>query len=234
MPDEAPELEVGGRRSDSARAKGRVTFTRTDVIRAGGRLLDAEGVDNLSMRRLAKVLKTGSSTLYWHVKDKDELMLLILDDTMAGVVIADEGGWDERLIETLMRMYRALAPRPALIDVLWGRTWGREHETRRVADGLIGLVAQSGLPDEDVVDSYFALATLVFGFVAGADRAPEHPGRAGRAKAPAHEAGATDALERYPNLARYAPDISREAVDRRCEDAVARFVAGIRAATEGR
>ncbi|MGW2193259.1 TetR family transcriptional regulator, partial [Streptosporangium sp. NPDC001682] len=36
-----------------------------DVIRAGTRLLDTEGVEKLSMRKLANTLGTGSSTLYW-------------------------------------------------------------------------------------------------------------------------------------------------------------------------
>ena len=71
------EFEIERRRSDSARAKGRLTLTRADVIKAGTQLLDTEGVEKLSMRKLAKTLGTVSSTLYWHVKDKDELAAVV-------------------------------------------------------------------------------------------------------------------------------------------------------------
>ncbi|MEV0387133.1 TetR/AcrR family transcriptional regulator [Nonomuraea sp. NPDC050643] len=42
-------------------------------------LLDEEGVTRLTMRRLAERLNTGSTTLYWHVKTKDDVLDLALD-----------------------------------------------------------------------------------------------------------------------------------------------------------
>lgn len=215
-----------GRRSESARAKGRVTLTRADVIRAGAQLLDAEGVEQLSMRRLAKALGTGSSTLYWHVRDRDELLLGILDETLADVAIATDGTWDERLRETLVRCHQALLPRPALIDVLWGAAWRLGPETLRVADGLVGLVAESGLPDDEVADSYLALLSLLFGFVAGERSSPGNP-RFSEAVAGDDAADTEIVAEQYPNLARYGPGAAQEALERQFGYALDRFLTGI-------
>ncbi|WP_157594713.1 TetR/AcrR family transcriptional regulator [Streptosporangium amethystogenes] len=218
------EFEPERRRSDSARAKGRLTFTRMDVIRAGTRLLDTEGVEKLSMRKLANTLGTGSSTLYWHVRDKDELLLLILDETLREVTVPAAGTWDVRLLETLVRCHEALLPRPALVDVLWRAAWELGPETLRVADALTGLVAESGLPDDEVGDSYMALITLLFGFVAGERTSPGNP-RYSEARAEGETAGSGPP---YPNLMRYAPGAGVETMARQFRYAVERFITGIK------
>ncbi|WP_324788348.1 TetR family transcriptional regulator [Streptomyces sp. H51] len=224
------EFEVERRRSDSARAKGRLTLTRAEVIRAGIRLLDTEGAEKLSMRKLARELGTGSSTLYWHVKDKDELLLLILDETLRDVVPPEPGGWDVRLFGTLAECHEALLARPALVDVLWSAAWRLGPETLRVADALTGLVAESGLPDDEVADSYMALVTLMLGFVAGGRTSPGNPPYSQmRAQSSDQDEEAADAARPYPNLMRYGPGTGEEAMKRQFRYAVERFIAGIKA-----
>lgn len=227
-----PTAEVARRRSDSARAKGRLTLTRADVVTAGMRLLDTEGAEKLSMRKLAESLGTVSSTLYWHVRDRDELLRLILDETLREVVVPEDGEWDVRLLATLVRCYDALRPRPALVDVLWHAAWDLGPQTLRVADGLTGLVAASGLPRKEVGDCYLGLISLLFGFVAAAG-APGNPSyREVRARQPAGGDGDGDepsATPRYPNLMRYGPGADPEAMVRQFRYAAERFVAGVRA-----
>ena len=55
-----------------ARAKPRMPLTRDVIIEAALRILDREGVDGLSMHRVARELGTGAASLYWHVRNKDE------------------------------------------------------------------------------------------------------------------------------------------------------------------
>nr|WP_240972352.1 TetR/AcrR family transcriptional regulator C-terminal domain-containing protein [Nonomuraea sp. FMUSA5-5] len=52
-------------------------------------LLDEEGVGRLTMRRLAERLDTGSTTLYWHVKTKDDVLDLALDEIFREVRLDD-------------------------------------------------------------------------------------------------------------------------------------------------
>nr|BFE78929.1 hypothetical protein GCM10020093_015300 [Planobispora longispora] len=52
---------------------------REGVVRAAVRIADAEGIAALSMRRLATELGVATMSLYRHVRDKDELVLLMTD-----------------------------------------------------------------------------------------------------------------------------------------------------------
>lgn len=205
-----------GRKSDSARAKGRVSLTRADVVAAGARLLDAEGVDGVSMRRLAATLGTGPATLYWHVKDKHELLSAILEDTLREVRAPTEGAWDERLLELLRAGRRALRARPALIQVIWSSGWQLGPETLRSADEMIGLIAQSATPPDEVADVYYALTTFLFGFVAAEATTPG----TSRYRQPKGSA-------EFANLARYRPAADHAGMDRRFEAGIVRFVAGL-------
>ncbi len=209
---------ITGRRSESPRAKGRVALTRTDIVRAGAQLLDSEGLDGLSMRKLASVLGTGPATLYWHVRDKNELLSLILDDTIRTVQIPQPGAWDECLHEVLSASRQVLLPRPILVRFIWEAGWNIGTETLRVADALTALVAASGLPADEVADAYFALITYLFGFVL-AETSSQH--------ASFGAAGEHDA-ERYPSLLRYGPATDQEGMDRRFEYGVTMILDGVK------
>ncbi|WP_371780142.1 TetR/AcrR family transcriptional regulator [Streptosporangium subroseum] len=56
------------------------TLSRTQIVRAAVELLDAEGLNALSMRRLGAKLGSGATSIYWHVANKDELLELVLDE----------------------------------------------------------------------------------------------------------------------------------------------------------
>lgn len=75
-------------------------LSRDRIVAEAIALLDEEGADRLTMRRLAERLGTGSTTLYWHVKTKDDVLDLALDAIFAAVEIpgegAAEGGGDGR------------------------------------------------------------------------------------------------------------------------------------------
>lgn len=188
---------------------------------AGAQLLDEEGVEGLSMRKLAGVLGTGPSTLYWHVRDKDELLTLLLEETLRSIENPNEGEWNERLAALLLEARKALLPRPVLIEVLWGASWDDlGPETLRVADAMVGLVAESGLPDEEVTDAYFAVLVFLYGFVWGETvSAGNRPYGDQSASSPAQ----------YPNLARYGPGAEPGGMDRRFRSGVSSIIDGIRA-----
>jgi TetR/AcrR family tetracycline transcriptional repressor len=191
-------------------------LTRADIVRAGAQLLDTEGLEGLSMRKLASVLGTGPATLYWHVRDKNELLSLILDETIRPVQIAGAGAWDERIIEVLAASRQLLLPRPILVRFIWEAGWNIGTETLRLADGLTGLVAESGLPEHEVADAYFALITYLFGFVL----AETSTGHARFAATDEYDA------DQFPNLLRYGPATDPDGMDRR-------FLYGLRRALDG-
>lgn len=73
----------------------RENLTREQIVTAAVALLDAEGVDGLNMRRLGDRLGTAATAVYWHVKGKDELVVLAGDRVWGEIDLPDaaEIGW---------------------------------------------------------------------------------------------------------------------------------------------
>jgi AcrR family transcriptional regulator len=73
----------------------RDTLTRDQIVRVAIDLLDAEGIEGLSMRRLGERLDSAATAVYWHVKSKDNLVVLSGDAVFGEVALPDVGevGW---------------------------------------------------------------------------------------------------------------------------------------------
>lgn len=59
--------------------KERSALTREQIVTQALELLDSEGIEALSMRKLAARLDAGTTSLYWHVANREELIVLVLD-----------------------------------------------------------------------------------------------------------------------------------------------------------
>ena len=206
------------RKSDSAKAKGRTTLTREDVIAATQRLLDRAGADALSMRILARELAVSVSTLYWHVRDKRELLKLMIDDSLSAVRVPTDGDWKHRLAEFLRQGRNVLRARPVLIGLIWGSGWELGPQTLRVTNDVVGLVAESGVPEERgrrrVLHGGRVSVRLrrdgdAFARYAGVRRLRRHGRRT------------------VPHLARYRPAADLASMERRFERGIARIVSSL-------
>ncbi|TMR09369.1 TetR/AcrR family transcriptional regulator [Nonomuraea turkmeniaca] len=91
----------------------RQTLTLERIVAEAVALLDEEGADRLTMRRLAERLDTGSTTLYWHVKTKDDVLDLALDAVFGEVPLPDPaGGWQAAVRELIGGWRAALLRHP--------------------------------------------------------------------------------------------------------------------------
>ncbi|MDP9795806.1 AcrR family transcriptional regulator [Catenuloplanes nepalensis] len=70
---------------------GAPTLTREQIVRTAIELLDAEGAEGLSMRRLGTRLGSGATSLYWHVTNKNELLELAVDEIMGEIYVPEPG-----------------------------------------------------------------------------------------------------------------------------------------------
>jgi len=72
-------------------------LTREKVVRAALRLLDKAGLDGLTLRKLAAELRVQAPALYWHFKNKqellDEMATCILTDAIGQLLTGQEGDW---------------------------------------------------------------------------------------------------------------------------------------------
>ena len=69
------------------------------ILRTALELLDAEGLDAVSMRKVAQRLGTGAASLYAYVRNKDELHELVLDLVLGEIELPepDPARWQEQV-----------------------------------------------------------------------------------------------------------------------------------------
>jgi AcrR family transcriptional regulator len=96
--------------AESGRRGPKPRHTVEDVVRAAISLADAEGLEALSMRRVAETLQVSPMSLYTYVPSKAELTALMLDRVAGEIAAPAEGTWREQL-NALCRQRWALAQR---------------------------------------------------------------------------------------------------------------------------
>lgn len=92
-----------------------------EIIAVAGRILQSEGLEKLSMRRLANELGSAPMALYHHVRDKDELLVHVMESQARTMPRPDfPADPRERLVAASVLLYELLAERPWIIEVLTG------------------------------------------------------------------------------------------------------------------
>ncbi|WP_336204034.1 TetR/AcrR family transcriptional regulator [Nonomuraea sp. LPB2021202275-12-8] len=96
----------------------RDTLTRDQIVQTAVELLDEEGLDGLNMRSLGKRLGTVATAVYWHVKNKDDLVLLAGDHVWHEVELPDPAAVDWRTAATTMAgsLHAMLSRHPWLVQ----------------------------------------------------------------------------------------------------------------------
>jgi AcrR family transcriptional regulator len=91
------------------------SLTRAQIVVAAVALLDANGEDGLTFRALSERLATGPGAIYWHIKDKSDLLGAACDAVVARAMNAIVNGG------TPKKMIRALAL--GLFDAITAHPW---------------------------------------------------------------------------------------------------------------
>lgn len=146
---EAAVPEPPWRRAPQRRRPPRQPLTRDAIVGTALEVLDREGLDAFSMRRVAEELGTGAASLYWHVSDKQELLDLVFDRVIGEVgplPPPDPDRWQEQL-EQLARTARRVLLRHRDITRLALDRWPMGPNALLFAEGLLGILRAGGLPD---------------------------------------------------------------------------------------
>jgi AcrR family transcriptional regulator len=121
-------------------------LTREGIVAAAVELMRAEGMQKVTMRRLAQELDTGPASLYVYVRNTAELHAAILDELL-GIIepVPAEGDWRGRL-EKLLTSYTAmLFEHPGLAQsALVARPSGKHY--LNLIETLLALLAEGGVP----------------------------------------------------------------------------------------
>ncbi|OSC28405.1 TetR family transcriptional regulator [Mycobacterium vulneris] len=103
-----------------ASLKGGGQLTRRTVIATAIALIESDGVDTLTMRKLARACGAAPMSLYRHVATKEELLHAVVDAYLADVELpsTDDLPWDEAIERVVLIVAAAFDAHPQLAEIL--------------------------------------------------------------------------------------------------------------------
>ena len=201
-------------RSTTVRQRPTTTLSRDRIVAEAVALVDATGLDGLSMRRLAQRLGVDPMSLYNHVGDKEDLLDAMADAVVAEVDIpARTGPWAADLRETILAARAAMLRHPWAAQVLEGRRQPGPA-TMRYMDTVMDVLRSGGLSLELTHHAIHLLGSRILGFSQDLfeDKAADRPDSAAAAAAFAGFA------ETHPRVFEMAMAASHEGGVGGCDD----------------
>jgi TetR/AcrR family tetracycline transcriptional repressor len=139
--------------------KRSVPLSRDELFERALAVVDAEGLDALTMRRLAREVGVEAASLYHHVPDKEALLNGMLTRVRSEVRLPQP--MPEDLFELMAVIFgeyrRVLTAHPHLVRFAGRRVEGDPDS------GLIALIS-TGLSEDDAVDLWQSVMAFVVGF----------------------------------------------------------------------
>lgn len=135
------------------------------TLKTALRIIDEEGLEELSIRRLARELNVNRASLYHHFRNKDEILLgvalLALED--ARTPETEDVDWREWFIDTSRIYRRALLEHPALVAVILSQ------HPHRIAlgfyDATIRMLLENGVPRPLIIPLIESVESFTLGSV---------------------------------------------------------------------
>jgi TetR/AcrR family tetracycline transcriptional repressor len=149
-------------------------LSRATVAEAALRLGDTEGLDAVTIRRLAQELGVTPMALYWHFKNKDELLVGILDHALASVRSDRSVGdpWQKQLRAMVEALVDVSRRHPVLPDLLHSVDKNRVSSFTRATEDALALLAEAGFGPQQ---GYWIGSYLLHGAIGLVDSQPEAP-----------------------------------------------------------
>jgi AcrR family transcriptional regulator len=215
-------------------------LSRDAIVEAALAISREEGIDAVSMRRIAQALDTGPASLYVYVANRDELHELLFDAAIATIETepVDPERWREQLKALGHRMVKMMVEDYPGIAILAMTHIPVGDNALRVTESMLALLKAGGASDQaaayaaDLFSMYVTTIAFEQSLYASRYSDPEHE---------MHEVEkiasrfATLDAGRYPTMAAIAPFITRGDGDERFELGMDVLINGLLATpTEGR
>ncbi|WP_331721460.1 TetR/AcrR family transcriptional regulator [Streptomyces sp. NBC_00212] len=145
----------------------REQLSREQIVSEAVKLLDTEGLEALSMRRLGTRLGAGATSLYRHVASKDELIELVVDEVYGELVVpAAEGATNWRkAVGASAHSLRSMVLRHPWVASVLGQV-GLVHlgpNVMRMSDRMLAVFGAAGFAAEEADQAMNTVIACVIG-----------------------------------------------------------------------
>jgi AcrR family transcriptional regulator len=231
VPDLGPEVEPPW--WTPRKAAARRALSREAIVATALEVLRAEGMDAVSMRRVASELGTGPASLYAHVAGKDELLDLLYDQVIGAIPLPepDVAQWREQVTQLWVASRETLARAGDIARYALGRV-PMGPNALRVAEVTMALLRAGGVPDQavawavDVVGMYVTANAVEDAVTADLARAGRDPREY---YDQVHDYFSGLPADRFPVIAALAPQMMTGDADERFRFGLELLVGGLAA-----
>lgn len=163
------ELTLVWERPEPQSRSAPVPLSRNQIIGTAIALADADGLDSVSLRKVAAALGAGPMRLYGYLSTKDELLDLMVDAVYAELVPTEpaDGNWRTTLSSLAHRTRGAVHRHEWFVDLLGGRPHVGPNALAFIEASLAAL---DGVPGFDHIDFVMQAVRAVHAYVIGAVR----------------------------------------------------------------
>ncbi len=214
------------------RGAQREPLSRDQIVRAAVELIDTQGLEALSMRRLGQFLGAGAASLYTYVRSKDELLALVCEVIVAEVLdeLAPDPSapWREQAAEFPRVVRRVLAGRHPHAAPLFARPSSGPNALL-VVEALLGVLRPAGFDGTQLLLAYTVILTHGYSYAAAeaATLAVTPDGGRARNRAMAETLASSLPPEAFPNLIAAAPAMAELTTDDAFEFGLQRLLDGL-------
>lgn len=138
---------------------------RSVIVKAALDLIRTEGIEKLTMRSLAAQLNIKGASLYWHIRNKNELLALSAEEVCKQIHFPDElDQWREQLFEFGKRYRHTLLEIRNSAHVLAATPPTTPYRLHLI-DKVSSLFEKAGFRNEDIFSAGWMFNNYVCGFV---------------------------------------------------------------------
>ena len=146
-----------GQPAASARTGRPPVTSRGQILAAARVLIERDGWERLTVRRLAAELGIGATTLYHHVRDKEDLLLLLINEHAGGITwVVPSTGPRDRVVAAAVALHDGLAAWPWATEVISvdGFVGRLDEDALRTVEAIVGGAADAGCTPERAVEVF--------------------------------------------------------------------------------
>ena len=189
-------------------------LTAQRIVDAAIEILDRDGLDAFSMRRLADALDTSAPSLYRHFESREAVLVAVHDELIGEIDFDPAGDTLAQRITNMARSQRRILRERPYLATIWITTEQLGPNALRTRERALQFALASGLPSAIAARAYLTLLHFTVAFAV----LEQNLGRrtpAQRAATAAFFAQLPD--DEYPAIRQTADDLAQVTIDEEFE-----------------
>jgi AcrR family transcriptional regulator len=217
----------------------RIGLSRDRILDAAITVMDRDGFDALTMRRIAAELGVAPMALYTYFRNKDDLLDGMVDRVAGDVLLPDPDAndWKHELTALAGQIRQTLLAHPGLVAVLATHEPFRSPNVLRAIEGVLALLRRSGFDDASASNAFYPVFVYTTGFVSQEVAGPQGivttPGEQAEVERQMRLQFEALPIDRFPNVIALAPHLARCNDDESFEFGLRCLLTGIEAQVSG-